>query len=264
VGISRRRLIRRGGQAAAGAGSLWLGGQLTGLAPVANAAENAENAENTVSATDAVDGATRRITVTQATNASAALSPDGRTVVLDLLNLLWTVPAAGGEAGRLTGIDQEASEPDFSPDGRHLVHYHLNLQAMVRYGATPHQALRSATVEGARELGMSARMGTVEPGKLADLVLVEGDPLSDIRAAAAVRSVVLGGVVHSVDDLVSGKSPGAAGVRGATAVRSAAATGSGATVRSAATSARLADVPQGPARERYWWHREEHAHHSCC
>jgi hypothetical protein len=75
---------------------------------------------------------------------------------------------------------------------------------------------------------------------------------------------VLGGVVHSVDDLVSGKSPDAAGVRGATAVRSAAATGSGATVRSAATSARLADVPQGPARERYWWHREEHAHHSCC
>ncbi|MDW6059037.1 hypothetical protein SAZ11_14645 [Streptomyces sp. FXJ1.4098] len=97
---------------------------------------------------------------------------------------------------------------------------------------------------------MSARMGTLEPGKLADLVLVEGDPLSDIRAAAAVRSVVLGGVVHSVDDLVSGKSSGsAAGVRRAAAVRGAAA---------------VADVPQGPARERYWWHREEHAHHSCC
>ncbi|MGO4751059.1 amidohydrolase family protein, partial [Streptomyces sp. 2MCAF27] len=127
--------------------------------------------------------------------------------------------------------------------------------AMVRYGATPHQALRSATAEGARALGMSTRMGTLEPGKLADLVLVEGDPLSDIRAAAAVRSVVLGGVVHSVDDLVSGKSSGAAaGVRGAAAVRTA-------SVRNAAT---VADVPQGPARERYWWHQEEHAHHSCC
>ncbi|KAK1183036.1 amidohydrolase family protein [Streptomyces sp. NBS 14/10] len=132
------------------------------------------------------------------------------------------------------------------------IYYHLNLQAMVRYGATPHQALRSATAEGARALGMSARMGTLEPGKLADLVLVEGDPLSDIRAAAAVRSVVLGGVVRSVDDLVSGKPSGAAaGVRGAAAVRSAAAPS-------------VADVPQGPARERYWWHQEEHAHHSCC
>ncbi|MGO4429126.1 TolB family protein, partial [Streptomyces sp. MCAF7] len=81
---------------------------------MANAAENTENTEQ---AENAADGATRRITVTQATNASAALSPDGRTVVLDLLNLLWTVPAAGGEATRLTGIDQEATEPDFSPDG---------------------------------------------------------------------------------------------------------------------------------------------------
>ncbi|MGY0057358.1 amidohydrolase family protein [Streptomyces sp. LZ34] len=138
------------------------------------------------------------------------------------------------------------------------IYYHLNLQAMVRYGATPHQALRSATVEGARALGMSARMGTVEPGKLADLVLVEGDPLSDIRAAAAVRSVVLGGAVHSVDDLVSGESSGAAkqASTDAAPLRNASA--------SASTSAHVADVPQGPARERYWWHREEHAHHTCC
>ncbi|MDX3228872.1 amidohydrolase family protein [Streptomyces sp. ME19-01-6] len=142
------------------------------------------------------------------------------------------------------------------------IYYHLNLQAMVRYGATPHQALRSATVEGARALGMSARMGTVEPGKLADLVLVEGDSLSDIRAAAAVRSVVLGGVVHSVDDLVSGKSSGAASVRSAAAAGSA--TVHSASVRNASSSAHAADVPQGPARERYWWHREEHAHHTCC
>ncbi|MFD8381126.1 amidohydrolase family protein [Streptomyces sp. NPDC059679] len=116
--------------------------------------------------------------------------------------------------------------------------------------------MRSATAEGARALGMSTRMGTLEPGQLADLVLVEGDPLSDIRAAAAVRSVVLGGAVHSVDDLVSGKSSGTvAGVRSAAAVRGTS------SVRGAAAPA---DVPQGPARERYWWHQEEHAHHSCC
>ncbi|MDX3233074.1 amidohydrolase family protein [Streptomyces sp. ME19-01-6] len=131
------------------------------------------------------------------------------------------------------------------------VYYHLNVQTMVRYGASPYQALRAATVTGARALGMSAHLGTVEPGKLADLVLVEGDPLTDIRAAAAVRQVVLGGVVHTVDDLVA-EGPGAA--RKASSARKAA----------TKTTPRAEDVPQGPARQRYWWHREEHTHGPCC
>ncbi|MFD8863214.1 amidohydrolase family protein [Streptomyces sp. NPDC059590] len=113
--LSRRTLIQRSGQAAVGAGGLWLGGPLAGIETEAAAASTARG-------TAEAKGDTRRISVSQATNASAALSPDGRTVVLDLLNLLWTVPADGGEAGRLTGIDHEATEPDFSPDGRHLVY----------------------------------------------------------------------------------------------------------------------------------------------
>ncbi|WP_065967657.1 amidohydrolase family protein [Streptomyces sparsogenes] len=132
------------------------------------------------------------------------------------------------------------------------IYYHLNLQTMVRHGASPYQALRSATVTGARALGMSAHLGTVEPGKLADLVLVAGDPLSDITAAAAVRQVVLGGEVHTVDDLVAERSR---------AGRTAPAAGRGSTTRAVS---RVEDVPQGPARERYWWHREEHVRHSCC
>ncbi|MER6140466.1 hypothetical protein ABT174_10440 [Streptomyces sparsogenes] len=43
--------------------------------------------------------------------------------------------------------------------------------------------------------------------------------------------------------------------------RTAPAAGRGSTTRAAS---RAEDVPQGPARERYWWHREEHARHSCC
>lgn len=129
------------------------------------------------------------------------------------------------------------------------VYYHLNMQTLVRNGVSPYQALRSATVEGARALGLSADLGTVEPGKLADLVLVEGDPLADIAAAAAVRQVVVGGTVHSVDDLTTGRA----------ATRTTAAA-SAATVRNAA----LPEVPQAPARDRFWWHHEEHAPHSCC
>ncbi|MGD6757139.1 amidohydrolase family protein [Streptomyces sp. BH105] len=124
------------------------------------------------------------------------------------------------------------------------VYYHLNVQAMVRYGVSPADALRSATAEGARTLGVTEHLGTIEPGKLADLVLVEGDPLKDVTAAAAVRTVVAGGVVHEVSDLVAGKDS--------------------ATPSAAPRSASAEDVPQSPVLERYWWHRPEHAVHGCC
>ncbi|MFH8371033.1 amidohydrolase family protein [Streptomyces sp. NPDC018031] len=144
-----------------------------------------------------------------------------------------------------------------SPLVPQAVYYHLNLQTMVRYGASPYQALRSATVTGALALGLSAHLGTVEPGKLADLVLLEGDPLRDITAAAAVRQVVIGGVVHTVDELVTG----------AERTAPAASTPSVPSVPAGGTptaAPRLPDVPQHPARERYWWHREEHRPHTCC
>ncbi|MDT0341903.1 amidohydrolase family protein [Streptomyces litchfieldiae] len=126
------------------------------------------------------------------------------------------------------------------------VYYHLNLQAMVRYGVSARDTLRAATAGGARTLGVSGDLGTVEPGKLADLTLVEGDPLADIAAAAAVRQVVTGGTVHRVDDLVAE----------AAEARSAA--------PAAVRNASLPDVPQAPARERFWWHREEPESRSCC
>ncbi|MGW0712936.1 amidohydrolase family protein [Streptomyces sp. NPDC002643] len=124
------------------------------------------------------------------------------------------------------------------------VYYHLNLQTMVRHGVTPHEALRSATVQGARTLGLSDHLGTVEPGKLADLVLVEGDPTTNIEAAAAVRQVVVGGVPHDVTSLTARATPG----RRSAPVRNTA----------------LPDVPQKPISARFWWHREEHVSHSCC
>ena len=66
---------------------------------------------------------------------------------------------------------------------------------MVKYGMTPAQALRSATVSGADLLGLADQIGTVEPGKLADLVAVQGNPLSDIKTLESINFVMKEGVV---------------------------------------------------------------------
>jgi len=66
----------------------------------------------------------------------------------------------------------------------------------VQYGLTPMQAIRSGTSVAAELLGWSDKMGTVEPGKWADLVAVSGDPLKDITELERVKFVMKGGVVY--------------------------------------------------------------------
>ena len=63
-----------------------------------------------------------------------------------------------------------------------------------RFGMTPMQAIESATRVAAELLDMSDRVGTIEPGKLADLVAVPGNPLQDITAMQHVRFVMKDGV----------------------------------------------------------------------
>ncbi|MDP9430514.1 MAG: amidohydrolase family protein, partial [Actinomycetota bacterium] len=75
------------------------------------------------------------------------------------------------------------------------------LGLMVRHGLTPMQALVAATGGAAENLGLAHEIGTVEVGKLADLVLVDGDPLEDIAATGRVVLVVKDGLVHR-DELV--------------------------------------------------------------
>ncbi|GGG36833.1 amidohydrolase family protein [Hymenobacter glacieicola] len=67
---------------------------------------------------------------------------------------------------------------------------------MVEAGMPPLQALRAATVNAAELLGQSPALGTLEPGKLADVVAVEGDPVQDINAMQRVRFVMKQGVVY--------------------------------------------------------------------
>ena len=65
----------------------------------------------------------------------------------------------------------------------------------VRYGMTPTQAIRPATVEGARLLDQADNMGAIEPGKYADIIATAGDPLADVSGLERVRFVMKGGAV---------------------------------------------------------------------
>jgi imidazolonepropionase-like amidohydrolase len=68
--------------------------------------------------------------------------------------------------------------------------------SMVKFGMTPAQAIRSATVTAAELLGAQDSLGTIESGKLADIVAVPGDPLSDVSLMENVDFVMKGGVVY--------------------------------------------------------------------
>ena len=65
---------------------------------------------------------------------------------------------------------------------------------MVKYGMTPLQALRSATIDAATLLGKEKELGSISPGKFADLVAVACDPLADIECLRQVRGVIKNGV----------------------------------------------------------------------
>lgn len=70
---------------------------------------------------------------------------------------------------------------------------HRELEVMVASGLTPFQALQSGTVNVARFFGTEARTGTIVPGKRADLVLIDGNPLADITNTRKIAGVMLQG-----------------------------------------------------------------------
>ena len=81
------------------------------------------------------------------------------------------------------GIDES---PEYLPK---------ELEALVRGGMTPLQVLQAATMNGAELIGMSKDIGSVEPGKYADIIAVQGDPLKNINAMEQVGFVMKGGAV---------------------------------------------------------------------
>jgi imidazolonepropionase-like amidohydrolase len=81
-----------------------------------------------------------------------------------------------------------------SPHGKNAEEFAL----MIRNGMTPANAIKSATVNAADLLGISANAGTIEAGKDADIVAVEGDPITNIRLLENVGFVMKWGQVYKL------------------------------------------------------------------
>lgn len=89
-----------------------------------------------------------------------------------------------------------------SPINPYALAYHTELELFAESGLTPFEVLQTATLRAAEALGEGANLGSIEAGKLADLVIVSGDPLADVRHARNVRTVIKNGEVHTLESLL--------------------------------------------------------------
>lgn len=108
-----------------------------------------------------------------------------------------TILAISRSGGRiLAGTD--------SPIIPYGISLHTELEHFVDSGLSPFQALQSATIVSAEALGAGRDLGSIEAGKLADMVIIDGDPLADIRNTRKVRWVVKDGEVFDLATLLGG------------------------------------------------------------
>jgi imidazolonepropionase-like amidohydrolase len=75
----------------------------------------------------------------------------------------------------------------------------FEFEYMTKYGMSPLEAIRSATTRAAELMNWQDRVGAIEPGKYADIIAVDGNPLEDIKQLEQVKFVMKGGVVDRND-----------------------------------------------------------------
>lgn len=104
---------------------------------------------------------------------------------------------AGGENLLIVGTDEPVYTtllPGFA--------YHRELLALTDAGLPSVAVLKAATINGATALGIDDSLGSVEPGKFADLIVVNGNPLKDIKNTRNIQMVIKEGTVHDPQELL--------------------------------------------------------------
>jgi len=109
---------------------------------------------------------------------------------------------AGGSGKMVMDVMRAGGLVVAGTDTPNAINLHGEIMAYTMAGMTPYEALKAATVNPAQALGLDT--GTLEPGKLADIVIVQGNPLEDVANAHKVRRVILNGRVYEMSDLLSG------------------------------------------------------------
>ncbi|WP_231635622.1 amidohydrolase family protein [Novosphingobium sp. ST904] len=98
-----------------------------------------------------------------------------------------------GSAGGLLGVGAHGIVQGLS--------YHWELEAMASGGASPAQILQAATIGSAQVIGRALDLGSIEPGKLADLLVLDKDPLADIRNTRSLELVMQNGRLYDAATL---------------------------------------------------------------
>jgi imidazolonepropionase-like amidohydrolase len=153
------------------------------------------------------------------------LSPDDQWLVFTMLGHLFRLPVAGGRAvltnthpDGVRGIWVALLAPiqpahrlgvkllagTDTPAFPHIpagVSLHWELEHLIEAGLTPLEVLRIATKQGAEAVGAQDDLGTIETGKLADIVLLDKNPLENIKHTQTIWRVFKGGWLFDPDKL---------------------------------------------------------------
>ena len=112
----------------------------------------------------------------------------------------FAVDPRGGSGKMVLDIMKAGGLVVAGTDTPNAINLHGEIMAYTLAGMSAFDALKAATVNPAKALGLDA--GTIEPGKLADLIAIDGDPLANIGNTVKVRKVSANGRVYDVAELV--------------------------------------------------------------
>ena len=156
------------------------------------------------------------------------IPPAVRTLYVNSRNRYWAQPIPRERRARHADLRNRITKRIADSGGRILAGsdtpdllmvygfgLHREMQALVTAGLTPYQALAAATRNPAEFVGALSEWGTIEKGKRADLVLVDANPLEDIRNTTKIESVVIGGKLFTRPQLAAMIAEGTRALDGA-------------------------------------------------